>query len=237
MMPFTTALVILHHIWFFLTTTQKSKLIIMILSLPFENAFTLHNVRIYNKSVFNKDQNQYYYNRFWEKCSYKSAKKISVTDLFDSRTTLRFGKIKVAKEEFYGAKKTTNIWNVSVINTVTSKLVGIQNSSKYLIRHLDHVIETLIFILPKMSGYVMKFKEKGGDKNRNNNLMSLRIVGEKLLENYKTICTRIVDLENIELNTLTVYNDRYIKIKTRTYEDNIYNDFCGLKELQDCVEG
>ena len=88
-----------------------------------------------------------------------------------------------------------------------------------------------------MSGYVMKFKEKGGDKNRNNNLMSLRIVGEKLLENYKTICTRIVDLENIELNTLTVYNDRYIKIKTRTYEDNIYNDFCGLKELQDCVEG
>ena len=75
MLPFTAALVTLHHIWFFLTTTQKSKLIIMILSLPFENAFTLHNVRIYNKSVFNKDQNQYYYNRFWEKCSYKSAKK------------------------------------------------------------------------------------------------------------------------------------------------------------------
>ena len=83
----------------------------------------------------------------------------------------------------------------------------------------------------------MKFKGKGGDKNKNNNLMSLRIVGEKLLEKYKTICTRIVDLKNIELNTLPVYNDRYIKIKTRAYEDNIYNDFCGLKELQDGAEG
>ena len=49
---------------------------------------------------------------------------------------LRFGKKKVAKENFYGAK----------------------TSSKYFIRHLDKVIRPLVLILPKMSGYVKILK-------------------------------------------------------------------------------
>ena len=36
---------------------------------------TLHNEIILIKSVFNKDQNHYYYNIFLEKYSYQSAKK------------------------------------------------------------------------------------------------------------------------------------------------------------------
>ena len=36
--------------------------------LPLENTLTLHNVIILIKSVFNKDQNHYYYNIFLEKC-------------------------------------------------------------------------------------------------------------------------------------------------------------------------
>ena len=44
-------------------------------SLPLEKALTLHNVIILIKSVFNKDQNHYYYNIFLEKCSYQLAKK------------------------------------------------------------------------------------------------------------------------------------------------------------------
>ena len=67
---------------------------------------------------------------------------------------LRFGKIKVAKEKFYGAKKPIKIWDVNVDNIVISKLIERNNNSKYLTGYLDEVIKPLILILPKMSGYV-----------------------------------------------------------------------------------
>ena len=67
---------------------------------------------------------------------------------------LRFGKIKVAKEKFYGAKKPIKIWDVNVDNIVISKLIERNNNSKYLIGYLDEVIKPLLLILPKMSGYV-----------------------------------------------------------------------------------
>ena len=49
--------------------------------------------------------------------------------------------------------------------------------------------------------------------------MYFRVNDEKLLEKYKAIWTKIDDLKNIELNTLPVYDDRYIKTKIRTYSD------------------
>ena len=49
--------------------------------------------------------------------------------------------------------------------------------------------------------------------------MYFRVNDEKLLEKYKAIWTKIDDLKNIELNTLPVYDDRYIKTKIRTYGD------------------
>ena len=48
----------------------------------------------------------------------------------------------------------------------------------------------IFLILPKMNGYVKAFKDK------NNKLMSFRIVDDKLLEKYKTIWTKIEDLNN-----------------------------------------
>ena len=62
-----------------------------------------------------------------------------------------------------------------------------------------------------MSEYVKTFKVKDGDKVKNNKLMSLRIDDEKLLEKYNATWTKIEDLKNIELITLPVYDDRYIK--------------------------
>ena len=54
---------------------------------------------------------------------------------------------------------------------------------------------------------------KDGDKVKNKKLLSLSIDGEKLLEKYKTIWTKIEDLKNIELNALSVYDDWHIKQK------------------------
>ena len=95
---------------------------------------------------------------------------------------------------------------------VTSKLIETKTNSKYLIGiKFDKAIRPLVFIMPKMSGYVKTFKVKEGDKDKSNKLMSFHIDDEKLLEKYKAIWTKIEDLENIELNALPVYDDRYIK--------------------------
>ena len=113
-------------------------------------------------------------------------------NLFDSRIMLRFGKTKVAKEEFYSAKNPKKVWDVNVDNTVILKLVETKKNSKYLIGYVDEAIRPLVSILPKVSGYVKTFKDKGGYKNKNNNLMSLCIDDDKLLEKYKTIWTMII---------------------------------------------
>ena len=44
-------------------------------SLPIEKGLNVHNVIILNKSIFNKDQNHYYYDIFLKKCSYQLAHK------------------------------------------------------------------------------------------------------------------------------------------------------------------
>ena len=57
---------------------------------------------------------------------------------------------------------------------------------------------------------------KDVDKDKNNKLMSFGRDHEKLLKKFKTIWSNIEDLKNIELDYLLVYDDRYIKTKTRT---------------------
>ena len=52
-----------------------------------------------------------------------------VQHFFDSIIMLRFGKIKVVKEKFYGAKNQINIWDVKVANIITSKLVETKNKN------------------------------------------------------------------------------------------------------------
>ena len=73
-------------------------------------------------------------------------------------------------------------------------------------------------ILPKISGYVKNFKVEDWDKDQNNKLMSFRIDDGKLLQKYKSMWTKIEYLKkNIELNSLSVYDERYIKTKMRTF--------------------
>ena len=50
---------------------------------------------------------------------------------------LRFDETKIAKEDFYGAKKTMKISDVDVNDIVISKLAATKNNSKYLIGYLD----------------------------------------------------------------------------------------------------
>ena len=43
-------------------------------------------------------------------------------------------------------------------------------------------------------------------------------------------------MKNIELDALSLSDDRYIKTKIRTYGDNFYTIFCSLNVLEDGVE-
>ena len=106
--------------------------------------------------------------------------KIITIFFLDNITRFSFGEKEVAKKKFYGAKKPINIWDATVGNTVITKLV--ETNSKYLIGYLDKVIRPLVLILPKMSGYIKRLKVKDEDKDKNNKLMSFRIVHEKLLK-------------------------------------------------------
>ena len=75
---------------------------------------------------------------------------------------------------------------INVDNIVISKFVKTETNSKSLYKD----IRPLVFIMPKMSGYVKTFKVE----DKNNKLMSFRW-DEKLLEKYKAIWTKIEDLK------------------------------------------
>ena len=64
---------------------------------------------------------------------------------------LTFGETKEAKEKFYEAKKTINIWDVNVDNIVISKLVETKTNSKYLTEYLDKFVGPLVLVLPKIN--------------------------------------------------------------------------------------
>ena len=66
--------------------------------------------------------------------------------------------------------------------------------------------------------------------------MSFRLGNKQLLEKYKSIWTKIVVMKNTALNFLPVYDDRYIKIKIRTYGDKVYTNFRGLNVSEDDME-
>ena len=101
---------------------------------------------------------------------------------------LRFGETKIATEKFYAA-----FWDVNVDNIVISKLVKTKTNSKYLIGYSDRVINPLVLIIPKLSGYVKTFKVE----DKISKLMSFHIDDQKLLEKYKAIWTKIEDFKNI----------------------------------------
>ena len=63
---------------------------------------------------------------------------------------LRFGKTKVSKEEFHGAKKPKRNWDVNVDDIDISKFVETKSNSKYLIGYLDEVIRPFDLIMLKI---------------------------------------------------------------------------------------
>ena len=71
---------------------------------------------------------------------------------------MKIGKVGIAKEKFYAAKKPIKVWYVNVDHMIISKLVkskaNFYITNKYLIGYLNKDIRPLVLVMPKMSGYV-----------------------------------------------------------------------------------
>ena len=131
---------------------------------------------------------------------------------------------KQQKKDFTKQRKKN--WNVDVDNIVTTKLVDSKFNSKYLIGYLDKIVRSLALILLKMSEYVNTFKFKFGDTD--NLLQKAMISYQKTRKPFELK----LKTEKIELNALPVLDNRYTKIKIRTYGNDFYTNFRGLIVLE-----
>ena len=79
-----------------------------------------------------------------------------------------------------------------------------------------------------MTGYINKFNE---NKNKNKIAMCLKVKDQKLFKNYNKIWETIEKLMGTDFNTKPTYgdDDKYIKTKIKSYEDNITTKFYNKK--------
>ena len=176
-----------------------------------------------------------------------------------SGNSIKFDNKKILKSDFYKNKKILNINDIDVNNILVSKKekYGKYNSFKYFIGYNDNdvirplylfisqttgyinkfdknkitmsfmikdVIRPLYLLLSQMTGYINKF-----DKNKIT--MSLMVKDKQLLKNYNKIWKKIERLMSIDFDSKTTYgdDDKYIKTKIKTYEDNITTNFYNKK--------
>ena len=114
------------------------------------------------------------------------------------------------------------------------------NSLKYFIGYNDNdmKIKTLKYFIGyndndmkiKTLTYFIGYNDYE-NKNKNTITMSLKVKEKKLFKNYNKICEKIEKLMKIDLNTKPTYgnDDKYVKTKIKTYEDNITTDFYNEK--------
>ena len=107
-----------------------------------------------------------------------------------------------------------------------------KTTSKYFIAYLDKYIRPLVLIMPKKSVYFKTFKMK----DKISIIISFRIDDEKLLEKYNAIWIETEDVNYIKWNTLSVYDDRYIKSIIRIYGHKVYTNMRGFNMPEDNTE-
>ena len=79
--------------------------------------------------------------------------------------------------------------------------------------------------LSQMNGYIKYF-------NRNT-FMNLLVHDNELLKKYNAICDKLSNLLQKEFHSEPVYDDKYIKIKIKIYNNKISTNFHGNKIPED----
>ena len=150
-----------------------------------------------------------------------------------NRNNINFDNNNIKKSEFYNKDiKIFNIDDTDVNNILLSKKeqYGKLNSFKYFIGYNDNdIIRPLYLFISVTTEYINKFE-------KNEITIFLTIKDKQLLENYNKIRKKIEKLVKIDFNTETTYgddddddDDKYIKIKIKTYKDNVITTFYNKK--------
>ena len=142
-----------------------------------------------------------------------------------SEKSINFDVKKINKSNFYKNKKLFNIHDLDVNKILFSKRESCdtKNSLKYFIGYNDDdVIRSLCIKLPQM----IDVKHFNSNKTR-----SFKAIDNKLLKEYTEIWEKVGSLMNIKFDSEPVYgdNDKYIKIKIKSYGDKINTNFKGKK--------
>ena len=122
--------------------------------------------------------------------------------------------------------------NIDVSKIVVSNKISFgKNDFKYFSDYKNaKKIRPLCIFLPKMSVYRRDF-----DKTK---CMSFLIKDEKLLEKYNEICKKVSNIIKKEFDSNHVYNEKYIKIKIKSYNGKINTNFDNneiQKEGSQCI--
>ena len=121
-----------------------------------------------------------------------------------SEKTINFGDKKINKKNFYNNKKQFNIEDIDIAKILISKPETYEsNMRKYIIGYNDNTIGPLQLFLPKMTGYLIFFKD--GDRK-----MSFFTNNNEFLERYTAIWEKISDLVNKKFDSDPIYNNIYI---------------------------
>ena len=87
----------------------------------------------------------------------------------------------------------------------------------------DYFGSSLCIKLPQLICYVKHF-----DSNKT---MSFKVIDNKLLKKYTKIWGKVSSSMNIVFDSESIYgdNDKYVKTKTKSYEDKVKTNFQGDK--------
>ena len=142
-----------------------------------------------------------------------------------AENNITFNDRKINKSIFYRTKRLFNMDDIDVNKILISKKepYGKKSLFKYIIGYDNYdYIGPLCIVLPQMIRCVKCFD----DIKR----MSFRVTNNKLLKSYIKIWERVSNLMNIEFDSEPVYgdNNKYIKTKTKSYEDKVNTNFQGI---------
>ena len=135
------------------------------------------------------------------------------------KKTLKFGNIRLNKNEFHKSRDPIDLFSVNVDQMVVSDKFKQNESFKHFIGNKKgKIVKPLCIILPQMSGYI-KYFENGG-KN-----MSFFIKDDKVWDKYDKVLDMIKNKLGINFHSKPFYEYRYLKAKVREFDGIIKTNF------------
>ena len=132
-----------------------------------------------------------------------------------SEKTLKFDKTVVNKKDFHACKEGI------ALNLVESSRVLVSDKFKHTEDGFKHTEDGCI-VLPTMSGYIKYF-----DNGRKN--MLFLIEDESVYLEYTKIRNKIRKLLSVKFHSQPIHDDKYIKIKVKTFCETINTLFSNNK--------